>query len=311
MAFSESTKLSVQRAAHFHCCLCRSLGVEIHHVVPQSEGGGDEADNAAPLCPSCHETYGANPIKRKFIREARDLWYEICANRYAGDASWIEEIRTRLESVATKEDLNKLVITNTVRSAVGSEPNTPVPWDALKYSFEREDFVHPLILRELIGWISDSGSTIVAVDIGRANRSNRFYGEYSVGQPKDGARIVQWNGDDQVLEHLKREGQWFRYSLIAISSSGIHMVDCRDSGGGTGVFGTVGLFTFERDSCLRPGDDGSLHVENRILLKIIGVINLGDRYDGAIVYRNGTLVVGPDTGPFKRGAEAVKVIAVR
>jgi hypothetical protein len=44
----------------------------------------DELENAAPLCPSCHETYGANPTKRKFLREARDLWYEILCDPLRG-----------------------------------------------------------------------------------------------------------------------------------------------------------------------------------------------------------------------------------
>jgi hypothetical protein len=73
VAFSESVKLAVRKRAHFQCCLCKSLGVEVHHIVPQSEDGGDTEENAAPLCPSCHEMYGANPLKRKFITEARDL----------------------------------------------------------------------------------------------------------------------------------------------------------------------------------------------------------------------------------------------
>lgn len=83
MPFSDTQKLEVKRKAHFCCAICHSAGVEIHHIIPQSEGGSDEAENSAPLCPSCHEIYGANPTKRKFIREARDHWYELCAKRYA------------------------------------------------------------------------------------------------------------------------------------------------------------------------------------------------------------------------------------
>jgi 5-methylcytosine-specific restriction endonuclease McrA len=76
MSFSEAVKTDVKRRTHFQCCLCRSLGVEVHHIVPQSGDGPDVEENAAPLCPSCHEIYGANPEKRKVIREARELWYE-------------------------------------------------------------------------------------------------------------------------------------------------------------------------------------------------------------------------------------------
>ena len=110
MAFSEQVKLSVKKQAHFRCCLCHELFVEIHHIIPQSEGGQDTESNAAPLCPSCHETYGANPEKRKFIRETRDFWYELCAKRYPIDNEQIKDVLTdALKNVATKDDLGTTI----------------------------------------------------------------------------------------------------------------------------------------------------------------------------------------------------------
>jgi HNH endonuclease len=105
MPFSETLKKDVRRRAHFSCCLCKALGVEIHHINPQEEGGPDTDDNAAPLCPSCHETYGANPQKRKFITEARDVWYEICEKRYATDPQQLkvlEDALTRIDDRVSK-----------------------------------------------------------------------------------------------------------------------------------------------------------------------------------------------------------------
>lgn len=105
VVFSEATKLAVKKRAHFACCLCHDVGVEVHHLVPQSEDGPDDEDNAAPLCPSCHERYGANPAKRKFIREARDFWYEVCSTRFAPDTDRLAELSGALQQVATKADL--------------------------------------------------------------------------------------------------------------------------------------------------------------------------------------------------------------
>ncbi len=105
MAFPEKLKLTVKRKAHFACCLCHSLGVEVHHIVPQEEDGSNSEDNAAPLCPSCHEIYGANPLKRKFIREARDFWYEMCEQRYASDPDRLSKIESMVQQTATKDDL--------------------------------------------------------------------------------------------------------------------------------------------------------------------------------------------------------------
>lgn len=106
MPFSAATTTQVKRMAHFQCCLCKALGVEVHHILPQAKNGSDAIDNAAPLCPSCHETYGENPTKRKFIREARDLWYEICEKRYASEPSLLKEIRTHV--LRSTEDISRL-----------------------------------------------------------------------------------------------------------------------------------------------------------------------------------------------------------
>lgn len=109
MPFEESIKAAVRRRAHFSCCLCHDLGVEIHHIVPEGEGGLGIIENAAPLCPSCHERYGANPQKRKFIREARDFWFEVCDERYGSDEAHLTEIRSALADTATKHDVERVV----------------------------------------------------------------------------------------------------------------------------------------------------------------------------------------------------------
>ncbi len=79
MPFSESLKKKIRKRANFQCCMCHTVGVDIHHIVPQADGGENIEDNAAPLCPNCHSIYGANPQKRKTIREMRDHWYKRCA----------------------------------------------------------------------------------------------------------------------------------------------------------------------------------------------------------------------------------------
>ncbi len=107
MPFSESLKAQVRKKAHSACCLCKSGGVDIHHIIPESEGGSDTQDNAAPLCPSCYEAYGANPRKRQFIHEARDVWYEICQNRPAPNEPRLDHIKKRLQKTVSREDLGE------------------------------------------------------------------------------------------------------------------------------------------------------------------------------------------------------------
>jgi len=40
-----------------HCCLCKKacgVNIEVHHLVPKGKDGGDEIENAMPLCFDCH-----------------------------------------------------------------------------------------------------------------------------------------------------------------------------------------------------------------------------------------------------------------
>lgn len=104
MAFSEALKTKIRKQAHFCCCLCHAVDVEVHHIIPEAENGPDNEDNAAPLCASCHNIYGANPQKRKFIREARDHWYEVCRKRFQSDPSGLEEIRQLLRARAPSDE---------------------------------------------------------------------------------------------------------------------------------------------------------------------------------------------------------------
>ena len=105
MAFNEKVKSIVKKKSHLQCCLCKDIGIEIHHIIPQSENGPDTENNAAPLCPTCHEIYGDNPKKRKFITEARDLWYEICETRYQFDTKELVKIRNTVKNLPTNDSL--------------------------------------------------------------------------------------------------------------------------------------------------------------------------------------------------------------
>ena len=83
MPFPASVRNVALRRAHFKCVACHAPFVEVHHITPQSEGGADTLDNAAPLCAGCHGRYGANPDFRKQIRQMRDNWYDICEKRFS------------------------------------------------------------------------------------------------------------------------------------------------------------------------------------------------------------------------------------
>jgi hypothetical protein len=88
--FSHEVAEQLLVAAHRHCCLCHKptgVNVEIHHIVPEEEGGDDSFDNGIPLCFDCHASvqhYNTrHPKGRKFhpseLRKHRDQWFAIMA----------------------------------------------------------------------------------------------------------------------------------------------------------------------------------------------------------------------------------------
>ena len=271
--FTEALKKKIRDRADLRCCIagCHKPDVDIHHIVPRAAGGESTEDNAAPLCAGCHRLFGGDPTKRKMIRENRDRWYRTIAGEALG-------------------------------AVVRASPY--MSFENCRYSFIRDEFIHPLILRELLGWLSD-GEAIAAVNLTAANRSDRFFGDFTIGHDDDGILFVQW----------QNERESFTYTHVATSPSGIEMVRCSDWGGGSGVFGWVGLFCLEQDRALeyvekRAAEPNHLLTRERAIIKTLGCIPLGDRYDGEITYSEGVLSVGPDVGWFSLGEAATKAVEV-
>jgi len=117
MPFTESVKREAREKAHFRCVMCRDrMIVEVHHIIPEAEGGPNTLDNAAPLCGHCHNVYGNNPDLRRQIREARDQWYEICEEHFKNpDVTFFVEKLGEMEEkirdikVSQKEDSQTLI----------------------------------------------------------------------------------------------------------------------------------------------------------------------------------------------------------
>jgi len=92
MPFSERVKHLAKVKSAFRCCACHAPFVEVHHLIPEAEGGSSKLSNAAPLCASCHDLYGGNPEKRKTLTQMRDNWWEV-----------IEERRKQLTDISEAE----------------------------------------------------------------------------------------------------------------------------------------------------------------------------------------------------------------
>ncbi|MFX0072867.1 MAG: HNH endonuclease [Candidatus Hermodarchaeota archaeon] len=102
MSFSDEIKLKVLYKAHFKCCNCQTFRfIHIHHIIPKKDGGDDTIENAAPLCPTCHDLLGDNPSKREWIRKKRDFWYQYCKKKLYNED--VNQLKT-LYDIIVKRD---------------------------------------------------------------------------------------------------------------------------------------------------------------------------------------------------------------
>ncbi len=114
MGFLESIKLKAKEKAHYKCCICNSFKfIEVHHIIPQEENGSDTLDNAAPLCVECHDTFGSNPEKRKWIKEKRDFWYKLCEEKlFNEDINQLRKVQDIMENIQQESNNHKTKIRN-------------------------------------------------------------------------------------------------------------------------------------------------------------------------------------------------------
>lgn len=119
MAFSDALKASVRKRSLGRCCVCQEPFVDVHHIIPQAEGGPDTDDNAAPLCPNCHRRNGDNPRQRAMIREFRDNWYEQIASKLVQVELTIELVDHGL-GLKTLDDFERYVLDLSVNAPMAA-----------------------------------------------------------------------------------------------------------------------------------------------------------------------------------------------
>jgi len=91
MAFPSTIKEEALVRSRRCCCVCHEFAgvfVNVHHIIPESQNGPCDLDNAIVLCLRCHGEAGhynpEHPIGNKYspeeLRRHRDDWWEWCSN---------------------------------------------------------------------------------------------------------------------------------------------------------------------------------------------------------------------------------------
>ena len=121
MAFPEAGVAQLLADCKRHCCVCwRWCGAKIHlhHIIPRTQEGSDEIENAIPVCLDCHaEIESRGNMGRQFsqaeLREHKRRWLEICREQPAAIISTNRASGPTgpLEALLGELDYNSILLT--------------------------------------------------------------------------------------------------------------------------------------------------------------------------------------------------------
>jgi uncharacterized protein len=171
---------------------------------------------------------------------------------------------------------------------------------AADHSFTKAPFISPMIVDDLSGSVSDEGDQIIAINLTDSVDSNRYSCEVKVQKSANESPFVYCETPGEEGERPES----FGYQFVGRTTSGIDVLQTRESGGGTGVFENLLLVRVDVDaggSALEPagGRNQTLTFKKkRLVIKKLGEIGLGDRWSGRLKVAGNEISIGNDTGFF-------------
>lgn len=178
---------------------------------------------------------------------------------------------------------------NTPGPSIAATPATDslkLPAIAVKALVEaQEDFtydskpIHPGMVNQFLGWLSDGGPITLAIDV-RAGSDTNQYRDDEVHQQDGQITFVTDRGDEQ--------SGWFSYERIGVLADKTQVLHTMDCGGGSGVFESIMFVRFRLQS--HAAEDAS--PDYRLVMEVISDHPIGDRDDGTITVMNDHVVAG-------------------
>lgn len=183
----------------------------------------------------------------------------------------------------------------TVIAMLAGGPVWAAEADTPGYYFEKEPYIHPRIIEDLTSWLSDSGEQVVAVNLLESMGTNRYFGDIKVNG-KESPLIFYENSEVCEQTDCPMGPPSFGYRFIGKSASGIYVLFTEASGGGTGKFRNLLFASLEKDRGLSYNEKNhTLRLDReRWIIKKLGEIPLGDRYEGNLSVKGDVLHIGKD-----------------
>ncbi len=221
----------------------------------------------------------------------------------AAQRTWLATERSKCADVPCLEQAYQQRL-NTIDAAGGARTDSGKAGRAgakeVAYSFAQAPFISPQIIEDLSTSIADQGDQIVAINLTDAQGSNR-YGEETEVVKKPGRNPYvrfQLKGEDGG------DGTEFGYEYVGRTTSGVDVLRTSSWTGGSGRFENLLIVRLERDAGGGSLDDGGNKIETltfkkqRTLIRKLGEISLGDRWDGQLKVIGNDIAIGKNTGWF-------------
>ena len=185
-------------------------------------------------------------------------------------------------------------------SAPAEQPAAiPVRTIAAARSFARAPFVHPRIVQEISTPFNASSSPTV-VSLTEVEGDDRYDSEVEIVPVEGECPFLRWDKEPWP------SGPWagyFGYQYVGRTDSGVQVLFISESGGGSGSFRNLLLAVIEFVEEAQPAPaagEGAVSSagRERIVLRKLDEVPLGDRWDGKIRIRGNELWIGEDNGWF-------------
>jgi uncharacterized protein len=184
----------------------------------------------------------------------------------------------------------------------------------VSYSFTKAPFINPKIINDLSTELSDQGDQVLAINLTDSETSNRYACDVKIA--KTGNRYPYVYSQEPVEGGEARPAE-FGYRYVGRTTSGVDVLYTAESGGGSGVFEGLMLVRISEESDAPSVEPASARVQTviyrkkRLVIKKVGEIGLGDRWDGILDVKGNEISIGEDTGVLsgveKTPARVVKI----
>lgn len=132
--------------------------------------------------------------------------------------------------------------------------------------------IHPFLVREFSNWLSDNQPPMITtVDVAAAYDTNKY--QQSTIEKRD----EWWFAEQQEKDGDVTLYESFGYHWLGKLATGVHVLEVGSSGGGSGFFMDLMLVKFSEGDISWEGKK-----EKQLLMSIVGIYSLGDRYEGKI-----------------------------